>query len=349
MINILIVDDSPIARRFLTEILNREADLNVITALASGSAAVKWCAANEADIILMDIHMPGISGLDATRRIMNKTPQPIIVMSSLEDPELDATRTASTEAGAAAFAAKPVDVSDPHYESHVDQPIKRIRMVHSLSAVRKLTQTIKAPSIVKATISPVGRVRLPKEVALVAIGSSLGGPVALAELLAELSPDIRVPIVISQHITKGFLVRLVERLNDGCVIPIKAAADGEILRAGTVYFAPDDRYLSISRGLKVSLYRNPPPFAVGEMVTQMFDSVRESFGKRAVGILLTGMGTDGSVALKALKDVGAITLAQDGESAVVHGMAGEAIKIGGVTHVLPPKGIGQALTRELGS
>lgn len=347
MINILIVDDSPIARRFLTVILNRVDTFNVLAALASGDAAIKWCGENEADIVLMDIHMPGVNGLATTRQIMRQSPQAIIIMSSLEDPDLEATRAAATDAGALAFCAKPVDVSDPFYASHVDQLIKRIQLVHSLSAVRKMTKNIPAPSMVQAPLSPVGRVRLPPDVGLVAIGSSLGGPVALAELLAELSPDICVPVVVAQHITKGFLVRLVERLKGDCKIPVKAAAAGDVLRPGTVYFAPDDRYMSVSRGLRVGFEPDPPPFVVGDMVTFMFDSVRESFGKRAVGILLTGMGTDGSAALKRLKDGGSITIAQDGESSVVHGMAGEAIKIGGVTHVLTPKGIGEALSREL--
>jgi two-component system chemotaxis response regulator CheB len=183
--------------------------------------------------------------------------------------------------------------------------------------------------------SVVGEVRpASAEVKLLAIGASTGGPTVLQEILAGLKAHFPVPVVIVQHIAPGFVEGLAEWLRPTCALPIHVATHGERLHPGHVYLGQDGFQMRVERDGKVSLTKDPPENGHRPSVSYLFRSVAEVFGENAVGVLLTGMGKDGAEELRLMRAKGAITIAQDKESSVIHGMPGEAIQREAATYVL---------------
>ncbi|MCX5874224.1 MAG: CheB methylesterase domain-containing protein, partial [Deltaproteobacteria bacterium] len=175
-----------------------------------------------------------------------------------------------------------------------------------------------------------------------------GGPPVIKELLSAMPSDFAAPIVIVQHIARNFTTGLVEWLDNSTPLNVRVAKNGEHLDLGAVYVAPDGLQMKLDHSSHIVLTNDPPESGLRPSVSYLFRSVAEVFGNRAVGVLLTGMGKDGANELKVLKDKGAITIAQDKESSVVHGMPGEAIKIGGAVHIAPPDKISGLLLRLVG-
>ena len=173
--------------------------------------------------------------------------------------------------------------------------------------------------------------RLPPGVKMVAIGSSTGGPPVLKTIFQLLPGDFPLPILVVQHITAGFLEGMVEWLDKECPLSVGIPRDGEWVQPGKVYFAPDNHHMGVREGGVIFLNTDPPENGLRPSVSSLFRSVARSYGRFAVGVLLTGMGKDGARELKEMKDAGAVTLAQDKESCVVFGMPGEAVKIGGAS------------------
>lgn len=192
----------------------------------------------------------------------------------------------------------------------------------------------------------------PLRIELVAIGASTGGPVALKQLLGALPAGFPAPIVIVQHMADGFLQGLADWLAASCSVRTEVAGRGTVLQPGRAYLAPDGHHMRVMPGLQLAFDNAPPINGHRPAVACLFGSVAAHYGPRAIGVLLTGMGKDGAAELKSMKDAGATTFAQDAESAVVHGMPGEAVRLGGATHVMAPEEIGAALpplvTRPMG-
>jgi two-component system chemotaxis response regulator CheB len=179
---------------------------------------------------------------------------------------------------------------------------------------------------------------------VVAIGASTGGPAALQTILAGLPQDFPCPVLIVQHMTPGFVHGFVDWLRDASRFRIRVATDGELLLAGHAYVAPDDFHMGVRPGHRIHLTRDSRHGGLCPSVSHLFGSVEQVYGRNAVGILLTGMGRDGVDELKRLKNAGAVTIAQDANSSIVHGMPGEAIQIGAAKYVLPPHAIARTLT-----
>jgi two-component system chemotaxis response regulator CheB len=186
--------------------------------------------------------------------------------------------------------------------------------------------------------------RSPTDIQVVAIGTSTGGPLVLQTILASLPRDFPMPVLIVQHMASGFVQGFVEWLAQSSGFPVHIAADSEYLWPGHAYVAPDGFHMKVSLGHRIALSREAPDNGLRPSVSRLFQSVAQVFEWRAFGVLLTGMGKDGAEELKLLKDKGAITMAQDKDSAVVHGMPGEAIKLDAATYVLPPDRMAAMLT-----
>jgi two-component system chemotaxis response regulator CheB len=197
------------------------------------------------------------------------------------------------------------------------------------------------------TAHPVRSVNghIPSKIKVVAIGASTGGPSALQTILAGLPKNFATPVLIVQHMTPDFIKGFVEWLSQSSALPIQLAVHGENIHPGHVYVAPDGSHMEVTRGGRIVLTQDMPENGLRPSVSHLFRSVAEAFGHEAVAGLLTGMGRDGANELKLLKDKGAITFAQDKDSSVVHGMAGEAIKMDAATWVLPPEGVAPLLAR----
>lgn len=329
-IRVLIVDDSLVAREMLAQILAIDDGIEVVGMARDGAEAVDAAANLKPDLITMDIHMPKMDGLIATERIMAYTPTPILVVSSSVYGEGIGRAFDALEMGALEVIKKP-EPRDWADLEHIGREI--IRRVRVLSQVRVITH-------IRGRRPRVSSVEVPREGlpsvgtrSIVAIGSSTGGPSALLAILGRLQSTFPVPIVIAQHIAEGFVPGLASWLDSGCQISVKMAVDGQDAHPGTAYLASTGSNL-VMDGL---VMRSEEPLT-GELyipsADTLFHSVARCYQRRAVGIILTGMGADGSRGLKAMSESGAVTIAQDKETSTIYGMPKAAVENGAAQHVV---------------
>lgn len=342
MIKVLIVDDSPIARDFMRSMLSRDPQIEVVGTANSGKEAFVFLEHQKPDIILMDMTMPGIDGFTATRQIMETRPVPIIIVTGSLDRDSMNKSFGAMEAGAVTILEKPKGIGHPDHELSVSQFIQSIKSMSQVHVVRRWPRTrtdkTELPLNEAAPVQPPATA-----VRLVAIGASTGGPIVLSTILKALPKDFPVPLLVVQHIAPGFVQGLVDWLNQHSLIPVSIAQQGELLEPGKAYVGPDGLHLAVSNDKRVLLSKDEPISNLRPAVSYLFESVADVYGSAAIGVLLTGMGRDGAQELKTLRDQGAITIAQDEPSSVVHGMPGEAIRLGGATYVLPPEKIAATL------
>jgi two-component system chemotaxis response regulator CheB len=276
---------------------------------------------------------------------------PIVVVGGASVPVEHRHAFAYMEAGALAVLRDPGIASTPDHADARQKLLEAIRAMAEVKVVRRWAALAAAPGprvVPPATTAPApARVPLVRggspRIELVAIGASTGGPVALKQLLCALPAGFPVPVVIVQHMADGFLDGLADWLSASCAVRTEVAGRGTVLQPGRAYLAPDGHHMRVTPGHQLAFDSGPPVNGHRPAVGCLFASVAAHYGARAIGVLLTGMGKDGAAELKRMKDCGATTFAQDAESSVVHGMPGEAIRLGGATHVMTPEEIGAAL------
>lgn len=341
-IKVLVVEDSPVAQLLLVHILNSDPRLSVLGTANNGEEALAFLKRNKPDVIVMDIHMPGMDGFETTRRIMETQPVPIVICSASLNPA-EVSRTFRTlEAGALAIVAKPVGLGHQEYEDMAGKLVETVQLMSEVKVVKRWPRSRRTDGLA-AVSSPAAAQASDASIKVVAIGTSTGGPPVLQTILAGLPRDFPIPVLIVQHIAAGFLPGLVDWLNQTTGFPIHIAAHGEPLLPGCAYLAPDGYHLGLGANGQIALSRQEPENGLRPAVSYLFRSVAAVCGANAVGVLLTGMGRDGADELKLLKELGAVTIAQDRESSIVHGMPGEAIALGGATHVLSADKIAEML------
>lgn len=342
MISVLIADDSKAARLFLQHLLESDPDVSVIGAVANGTPVFDFLQGAKPDVIVMDVYMPGLHGLDTTRRIMETQPLPIVVCSSTADELVFHV----LESGAVACIEKPL-ASDSSYAQAASHLIQTVKLMSEVKVVRRWPKSA-GTRMPRKTLS-AALLRNAADVTIVGMGASTGGPPALQSILRDLPGDFPVPVLVVQHIAKGFLPGMVAWLKQTTGKNVSIASNGTLALPGHVYLAPDDSQMGITPDGHISLSEEAPENGVRPAVGFLFRSLAEMAGANAMGVLLTGMGKDGAAELKEMKDRGAVTIAQDRESSVVHGMPGTAILLGGATHVLPIGEIANALTHLVSS
>lgn len=341
---VLVVEDSAVAREFLVYVLGSDPEISVVGTAKNGEEAVTAAKHLKPDIITMDIHMPAMNGFEATRKIMETCPVPILIVSGSSSAEEVATTFRAIEAGALSVVPRPRGMGHPGHEETIKELIQQVKLMAEVKVVRRWPRQRKKSISSPVLLQPEAKLyETRQEIKLIAIGSSTGGPLALQTILSRLPSDFPVPVLIVQHIAAGFLTGLVEWLSETSTLPLRIASNGELAQPGHAYFAPDDFHMRLQDNHVLLLSKDPPENGMRPSVSHLFRSAAETFGARAAGILLTGMGKDGAAELKLMKEKGAMTVAQDEESAVVHGMPGEAIKLDGVTYVLSPDKIANML------
>jgi two-component system chemotaxis response regulator CheB len=329
---VLIVDDSAIVRKILTEALAREPDLEVVGSAPDPYVARDKILALQPDVITLDIEMPRMDGLTFLKKLMHFHPMPAVVISSLAQPSCRAAIEA-LELGAVEVLAKP---GGPYSVGELRNTLaSKIRA--AAAAHVRVPESPAVPALPPVSGSSSDTV--------IAIGASTGGTEAITAVLIRL-PASSPPILIAQHIPPGFSRAFANRLNDHCAIEVKEAADGDVVRPGLALVAPGDFHLLLRGGagrFVVNVKGGPRVCYQRPSVDVLFLSVAEAARSAAVGVLLTGMGGDGAQGLLRMRQVGAHTIAQDEASCVVFGMPREAIRIGAAEAVHPLPGIAGAM------
>ena len=343
MIKALIVDDSKVIQEFLAHLLSSDPDIQVVGIASSGYEAIELVRGKKPDVITMDLHMPGMDGYEATRIIMETYPTPIVIVSGSSNKKEVTNTFRLLEAGALAVVIRPPGFEHPQFAASRKELIQTVKLMSEVKVVRLFPRSrkeqIKPPRLVQTFENDLKRIQV------IAIGASTGGPMALQIILSRLPEDLPVPVLIVQHIAKGFVKGFHTWLSGTSGIKLKIAEDGEPISAGIGYIAPDNFHMGVSRGSKIEISNQPPENGLKPSASYLFRSVAQTFGPNALGVLLTGMGKDGADELKAMKDKGALTVVQNEESSVVFGMPGEALRIGAADQALSPERIAEILAK----
>lgn len=346
-IRVLIVDDSSIVRKILTETLAGEPDIEVVGSAPDPFVARDKILSLDPDVITLDIEMPRMDGLTFLRKLMQFHPLPAIVLSSLAQ---QSCRTAleALSLGAVEVLAKP---GGPYSVGELRRVLAS--KIRAASAARPRRREEGEPAIPHgsragppAAVSPPGG-----SISIIAIGASTGGTEAIASILGRL-PASTPGVVIVQHIPPEFSRAFAERLNQQSAMEVREARDGDAVHAGLALVAPGDFHMVLRRGnggFLVSVRGGPAVCYQRPSVDVLFLSVAEAAGRHAIGVLLTGMGSDGACGLLQMRQAGAHTIAQDEASCVVYGMPREAVELGAVQRVLPLSGIPAGLLSATGA
>lgn len=344
MIRVLIVDDSPTICRLLAAHLQSAPDLRVIGTAQSGEQAVEMIGRLKPDVVTLDIDMPGMSGLDALRRIMETCPTPTIMVSGVSGKSVEATVEA-LDSGAVDFVLKYVPGTTLDPEMLKREIIGKVRVASRIQVVR----TVRTRGISETPTPVVQRTRVltaenaVRATDLVVIGASTGGPVAVRQVLERLDPDFRAAVLVVQHMPAGFTAAFAAQLNRTSALTVREAADGDLLKPGTVFVAPGGLHLAVTSDRRIRLTTDPEVAGHRPAVDYTMASVVPVFGGRTTGVLLTGMGRDGADGMRRIRAAGGRTFAQDAESCVVNGMPQSARDLGVVEVVAPPDVLGRRL------
>ncbi|KAF0815330.1 Chemotaxis response regulator protein-glutamate methylesterase of group 1 operon [Andreprevotia sp. IGB-42] len=332
------VDDSPSALELLVYLLNGDPELQVIGTASNGEEAVKAARRLKPDVITMDIHMPLVDGFAATRSIMEECPTRIVMVTASVVPREVSATFKALEAGALTVIGRPLGLGHPDFDTSMRELLQTIKLLSEVSVVRRWSHARNHPPLESALAS--GR-----QIRLVAIGASTGGPLVLRDVLSQLPATFTLPIVIVQHIAAGFAAGFAEWLGQSSGFPVRLAEHGAPILGRCAYLAPDGVHMEVTAGGQVRLTSGPAEHGLRPSVACLFRSVAQAYGGNAVGVLLTGMGKDGAQELKLMRNAGAVTIAQDEESCVVFGMPGEAVKLEAAHFVLAPDDIAATLRR----
>lgn len=344
-ISVLLVEDSPVALEILDRLLASSPDIKVVGKACNGKEAIDLIPKLQPKVICTDLHMKEMDGLELTKQVMANHPRPILVVSTSVQKENTNTIFELLQAGAVDVFPKPNTGLASDYEQVKRDLINKIKILSGVTVfTKRQTPPVKSPISVNNFVFPTNTTRT---IRAVAIGASTGGPQALHKIIAQLPANLPVPVICTQHISKGFLQGLVDWLDSECKVKVKIAQVGEIPTPGTVYFAPDDNHLEIDTQGKF-IYGSPLPVdGHCPSVTVSFRSVAKFYGRAAMSILLTGMGKDGAAGMQAVAQAGGITIAQDEKTCVVFGMPSEAISLGVAKHVLPIQDIAPLLLKKV--
>lgn len=326
---VLVVDDSVLVRRVVADVIAESGEFEVAGVAGDGDEAVAQVRSLDPDIVTMDVAMPGMHGLEALGTIMREAPRAVVMLSALDDARGGDLTIRALELGAIDFVPKPSRID------RFDAPALRDRLLAALRTARAVRARQVAPLGTGRPRMGAGTATRPAA-ALVAVAASTGGPRALAEVLSAISSAHGAGIVVVQHMPPGFTESLARRLDALCALDVREAIDGEGVVADVVYLAPGGRHLRLVArpgGVVMQLTDEPPVWGTRPAADPLFESAAITFGTRAIGVVLTGMGRDGAAGLSAIRRAGGYAIVQDRASSVVWGMPAAALELAGADAV----------------
>jgi two-component system, chemotaxis family, protein-glutamate methylesterase/glutaminase len=356
-IRVLVVDDSAFLRRALPRILESDPEITVVATASNGAEGVRLVKELRPDVVTLDVMMPGLDGLSALRQIMREAPTPVVMVSSLT-AEGEKETLEALALGAVDFVTKPSGPVSLDIDKVSIELVEKIRAAYGTRTkvetradgvwerFRTLADTLRSrDGSIEAAAQPESEIGGKR---LIAIATSTGGPSALQTLLPMLPADLGAGIVVVQHIAAGFTKALAERLNDLSKITVREARDGEPILPGVALVSPADMHMLVRRvgvRLSVRLSREPAMATYRPSADVLFRSIASVCAEEACAVVLTGMGDDGALGLKAIRDGGGHTIAQDEKTSLIYGMPKWAVEMGGVSVSLPLDLIGAEIVR----
>ncbi|WP_438314664.1 protein-glutamate methylesterase/protein-glutamine glutaminase [Candidatus Caldatribacterium sp. SIUC1] len=343
---VLVCDDSALMRRLLREIIESDPSFEVVDTARDGEEAVLKARQLRPDVVTMDVNMPRMDGLTALQIIVEEEICPVIMVSSLTQDGAVATFQA-LELGAFDYVAKPGGTISR------DIGVVRDELIAKLRAATKVNVRRLATRVTKVSTVSLGK-QLPGETVgdffAVAIGISTGGPKTIYEVLPPLPQNLNAAVFLVQHMPPEFTRQYAERLDKYCRLKVVEAEDGMLVQPGVVYVGKGGYHLKLKkRGKDLRIFLSTlPPCMFMPSVDVMMESVLEHFGPKTVGVLMTGMGSDGAEAMRKIHEAGGYTIAESEETAIVFGMPQEAIRRGGAKKVLPSHDIAREIIRVVG-
>lgn len=357
-IKVLITDDSALMRKLISAMLSQDAEIEVVATAMDGILALKKIEQYQPDVITLDIIMPNMDGLTTLEHIVSRYHLPVIIVSSLVSPGAEITLRA-LELGAVDFVAKPKNLVPDQINIIAQELVAKIKAVANYRSRKVLNLCDKQiDKEANKEEKPLFEKKLTeivkseeKAAKLICIGISTGGPEALSWLLPKLPKNLAAAVLIVQHMPEGFTAQLAQRLNKLSAIPIKEAADGDLILASRVLIAPGGRQMYVKKrplAATVVVSEAPPVSGHCPSVDVLFASAATEYGDNAIGVIMTGMGEDGVIGLGKIKQAGGLTLAQDEASCVVFGMPKVALAKGYVDEVVSLEKIPDYLVEKVG-
>lgn len=338
-IKVLIVEDSPVVQDLMKHIINSDPQLEVIAVASDGEEALAATKKYKPDVITMDLTMPKMDGIRATQLIMETCATPIVIVTGSNQATVVSHSAEMIHAGALAVHLRPHGIGHPDHEAESRKLINTLKLMAEVRVVTRVKHKTSPDKDRADSVFYGAKDFNPVLFDVVAIGVSTGGPPLLQKLISGLPKDLSVPVLIVQHMAPNFVTGFAEWLSKSCGFPVHVAAHGDSLLEGHAYLAPDSIHMTVNSNRRISLVDDDCDGGHKPSVSHLFNSVANVYGKRAIGILLTGMGKDGAAELKLMRDKGAITIAQNMESCAVFGMPGEAIRLDGAKYIFSPEEI----------
>ena len=344
-IRVLVVDDSVVVRKLLSEALASSAEVQVAGTASSGAIALAKIPQLNPDVITLDIEMPGLNGIQTLAEIRKMYPKlPVIMFSTLTERGAAITLEALAQ-GASDYMTKPTN------SESLASAMERVRSELTAKIVSLAGRGRTGPALAKSP-SPVRRRSGHPRIDILAIGTSTGGPNALAEVIPHLPGDFPVPVVVVQHMPPLFTRLLAERLNSQSQLPVQEAEAGKMLVPGQVWIAPGNYHMTVARkgaGVSLNLNQDPPENSCRPAVDVLFRSVAQTYGANVLGVVMTGMGSDGARGAAHIRDAGGEVVVQDEASSVVWGMPGAVVEAGTADKICPLPEISVEIVRRVSS
>jgi len=343
-IDVLVVDDSAYMRKVVSNLLQSDEDIFVVDTARDGLDALEKVKKWKPDVVTLDVEMPRLDGLSALERIMRECPTPVVMLSSLTQEGSETTIRALT-IGAVDFVPKPSGTISLDIHKVKEELITKVKVAARASVVNLGTPVVAVPPkpVVPSAVMPVGAI--PDK--LVIIGSSTGGPNALQQVVPRLPGNLPAAVLIVQHMPPGFTNSLANRLNETSQLEVREAREGDVLQCGKAFVAPGGYHMVLISKTVIGLNQNPPVHSVRPAVDVTFESAVNYYKSQIVGVILTGMGYDGSSGMALVKKMGGKTIVQNEETSVVYGMPRVVVEMGKADRILPVQKIADEIVTML--